>query len=222
MTYNARMQPMLDRLPDRMRSLPVTDEGWPALWFADINPETDKIDLRIARREAAGQAWRYSKCWLCGQTLGAYQTFVIGPMCAVNRTSSEPPCHHECATFAALACPFLTRPRMTRNGKGLPEYRHAPGTAITRNPGATALWTTKKPALRQVHNGTLFYIGDPTLVEWFAEGRTATRAEVEHSIETGLPFLESEIERERPERRAAAAKALADMVNEARQFLPAA
>lgn len=223
MTYNKALAPLLGRMPDRMRALPVTDEGWPALWFAAIDPATGKVDLRVARAEAPSQAWRGPRCWLCGQTLGAYRTFVIGPMCTVNRTSSEPPCHHECATFAAIACPFLTRPRMVRNGKDLPtETRHTAGSPILRNPGATALWTTKKPALRHVHNGTLFKIGEPTLVEWFAEGRTATRAEVEHSIETGLPFLESEIERERPERRAAAAKALAQMVQEARQYLPAA
>ena len=221
MTYNARLQPLLEQMPDRMKALPLTDEGWPALWFAAVDPATHKVDLRVARQEAPAQAWRYLKCWLCGQTLGAYRTFVIGPMCTVNRTSSEPPCHHDCATFAAIACPFLTQPRMVRNGKNLPEHRHAPGSAITRNPGVTALWTTRRPALRHVHNGTLFNIGDPERVEWWAEGRQATRAEVEASIASGLPFLESECDRETPARRPAALKALAEMVEEARAHLPA-
>jgi hypothetical protein len=36
----------------------------------------------------------------------------------------------------------------------------------------------------------LFHIGRlPYEVEWYAKGRPATRAEVEHSIETGLPAL---------------------------------
>lgn len=222
MTYNARLQPLLDRMPDRLRALPLTAEGWPALWFAAVDPATGLVDLRVARGEAPAQAWRYLKCWLCGQTMGANRTFVIGPMCAVNRTSSEPPCHHDCATFAAIACPFLTRPKMVRNGKNLPaETRHAPGSAILRNPGATALWTTRKPALIHVHNGTLFNIGDPEHVEWFAEGREATRAEVEASIVSGLPLLEQEIEREKPHRREAAAKQLRKMTETARQYLPA-
>lgn len=223
MTYNKALAPLLERMPDRMRALPLTSEGWPALWFATVDPATGLVDLRVARGEAPAQAWKHGKCWLCGQILGSYRTFVIGPMCTVNRTSSEPPCHHECATFAAIACPFLTRPRMVRNGKNLPTGTcDAPGSPIMRNPGATALWTTRKPALRHVHNGTIFNIGEPTLVEWFAEGRPATRAEVEHSIETGLPFLVRECDRETPARRSAALKALGEMVEQARQFLPAA
>lgn len=222
--YNARLQPLLDRMPDRLRALPLTAEGWPALWFAAVDPATGLVDLRVARGEAPAQAWKYLKCWLCGQPLGGYRTFVIGPMCTVNRTSSEPPCHHDCATFAAIACPFLTKPRMVRNGKALPaETRHAPGLTITRNPGATALWTTRKPGLKKAHNGTLFDIGDPTNVEWFAQGRPATRAEVERSIETGLPLLEQEIEREPTAKRQAEARAhLTKLTNEARQYLPAA
>jgi len=38
--------------------------------------------------------------------------------------------------------------------------------------------------------GALITMGKPTGVEWYREGRPATRAEVIESIETGLPNLE--------------------------------
>jgi hypothetical protein len=42
----------------------------------------------------------------------------------------------------------------------------------------------------RVDNGNLFQIGEPDLVEFFAQGRIATRAEVDVSVTTGLPLLE--------------------------------
>ena len=62
-----------------------------------------------------------SKCWLCGQTLGKHMTFPIGPMCAITRTTAEPPSHLACAEYAVKACPFLSQPRMRRNERDLPE-----------------------------------------------------------------------------------------------------
>jgi len=118
--------------------------------------------------------------------------FAIGPMCAVSRTSSEPPSHLECAEFSAKACPFLTRPRMRRNDHDLPEQHTAAGYFIARNPGVTALWVTRHFSIFRPHAGgagVLFKIGDPERVLWFAQGRTATREEVMTSIESGFPTL---------------------------------
>jgi hypothetical protein len=42
----------------------------------------------------------------------------------------------------------------------------------------------------KVEGGVLFELGEPVEIQWYAEGRTATREEVLHSIDTGLPFLE--------------------------------
>jgi hypothetical protein len=124
--------------------------------------------------------------------LGRFRTFVAGPMCAINRTSAEPPSHLECARFAAKACPFLTKPRMRRNDKDLPEHKDAPGTMLSRNPGCCVIWTTQAPIVvkHQDRNGMLFDIGEPTSVEWWAEGRRATRDEVMASISSGLPILQ--------------------------------
>jgi hypothetical protein len=74
------------------------------------------------------------------------------------------------------------------------------GIAIKRNPGVTLLWTTRRyrPYRDPMTGGVLFNIGDPSRVEWFTEGRTATRAEVMASIDSGLPLLREVAEEEGP------------------------
>jgi hypothetical protein len=111
-------------------------------------------------------------------------------MCAINRVASEPPSHRECAEFDAKACPFLTRPKMRRNEKDLPDERCDPaGQHIPRNPGVALIWVTKSYRPFDAGNGVLFEVGEPVETMWFAEGRGATRREVLDSITSGLPFL---------------------------------
>jgi hypothetical protein len=139
-------------------------------------------------------AVRERRCWVCGDPLGAYMTFVVGPMCGINRTSAEPPSHLDCAIWSARNCPFLTRPHMVRredeaiNNAALVE--RAPGHALTRNPGVTLLWTTRTYKVFDAGNGKpLINMGEPTNVEFYAEGRRATHAEVDASVAGGLPAL---------------------------------
>lgn len=175
-------------------------------------------DFRIMDGERLAECIRFRKCWLCGQLLGARGTFVIGPMCAVNRTSAEPPSHRDCATYAARACPFLIAPKKTRREVGMPDEVVEPaGQMLRRNPGVTLVWTTRKwwtwsPDGR----GLLFEIGEPETTEWWAHGRPATRAEVEASIDSGLPLLRTEAEAEGPK----AISALEEMAATARRYLP--
>jgi hypothetical protein len=199
--YNEKMRNVLYLMPQRMRALPITSEGWPQLWFAGITRE-GVPDLRTADPCKRVLAVKRKLCWLCGQPLGARMVFVLGPMCAVTRTTSEPPCHRDCAEFAAVACPFLSRPKMRRNVVDLPEgYEPPPGTGIHRNPGACALWVCRdyltfdiKP--RSGHESDwLICVGDPEEVAWYAEGRQATRQEILTSIDSGLPLLEAEARR---------------------------
>lgn len=179
--------PRFDNLPDHMKHLPLDHRGFPVPWFvAKINGEWD---FRVVRKGGIADAWNKRLCWVCGEPLGRFRTFVIGPMCAVNRTSSEPPSHTDCARFSAMACPFLTRPKMRRNQKDMPKDTATAGIMIDRNLGVTLMWTTLNPKPFKVENGWLFNIGDPVSVEWYAEGRTATRDEVAASFQTGLPFL---------------------------------
>lgn len=190
----------LPERPSRMLALPLSDKGYPVPWFVDW--VDGKPEFRAMDPHKWVRAIKQRLCWLCGEKMGRYLTFVAGPMCGLNRTSAEPPCHHECATYAAIACPFLSLPKALRREAGLPEelkHNGAPmvendhvigGIAITRNPGVTMLWTTLDYKVERVGNGHLIRMGEPTQVEWYAEGRLATREEVDESIRTGLPFLQ--------------------------------
>lgn len=177
-------------LPAKMRQLPIDARGFPVPWFVawiDGEPHfpiADGYKLLVAVRDR--------RCWVCGGDLGRLMAFVIGPMCAVNRVSSEPPSHPECARFSARNCPFLTKPNMKRVGEHLhPHGVEEPGgTMIKRNPGVTLVWLTLRYQPWNVGGDkVLFDIGAPHSVEWYAHGRTATRAEVLASIDSGLPLL---------------------------------
>jgi hypothetical protein len=184
--YNVAIQRLT--IPPRMRKLPVDARGYPVPKF--VQWIDGQPDFRVVNRSFMANAVRIKLCWLCGEALGRYQAFTIGPMCAINKVSSEPPSHLDCARFAAQACPFLTQPNRKRNGQDLPEEAEsAPGIAIPRNPGVTLIWVTESYTPFKIQGGTLFRIGEPTSVEWWSHGRTATRDEILASISSGLPIL---------------------------------
>lgn len=175
-------------VPNRMQSLP-TLRGFVVPWF--VAQVDGQYDFRVMDPEKLVRAVREKGCWLCGHPLGAFKVFVIGSMCAVNRTSSEPPCHRDCAEYAARVCPFLARPHDVRRDAGLPTDVALPaGQMLRRNPGVALLWTVRTYARwTPPGGGVLFDIGAPLECAWFAEGRTATRDEIVESMRTGLPAL---------------------------------
>lgn len=136
-----------------------------------------------------------NRCWVCGDKMGITKAFVAGPMCGINRTSSEPPSHIECARWSAKNCPFLSNPRMVRredeNFNKASHLKNGAGHAILRNPGVAMLWITREYEIFDDGKGRpLIQMGKPESVEWYAEGRIATREEVQESIDSGLPNLE--------------------------------
>jgi len=178
----------LPPLPAKMAPLPIDERGYPVPYF--VAWIDGKPDHRIADPRALKACIELGRCWICGQTLGRFKAYCVGPMCAITRTISEPPQHLECATFAATACPFLTRPQAKRRETMLPEALKEPaGVMIKRNPGAVAVWVSLGFHVFDHTNGPLFDLGEPVQVLWFCEGRRATRAEVEASIDSGLPIL---------------------------------
>jgi hypothetical protein len=182
------MRAELSALPLRMQSLPLDERGYPVPWFVawqDGKPVFQAMD---------GAKWmkavRDRLCWVCGGVLGVYKTFVAGPMCGINRTSAEPPSHSECARWSARNCPFLSNPAAARRDVEGSSLVDAPGFALQRNPGVTLLWTTKTYSVfDDGHGRPLITFGEPESVEWYAEGREATRQEILQSIETGMPAL---------------------------------
>src|SRR5262249_34742716 len=192
-------RPGLPEVPKRMRSLPIR-RGYPVPWFVAMVEGDYHFPAAGGRKFAAALNKRL--CWVCGQPLGSKVSFVIGRICAINKTTSEPPNHRECAIFSATACPFLSRPHMKRQ-KDQPEGAvNPPGMHIMRNPGVALVWSCHDYYVRQVPAdeegvtpGFLFKLGDPHEVAWYAEGRLATREEVMASINSGLPILREVAER---------------------------
>jgi len=201
-------------IPPQMSHLRISPEGYPVPWFVQwVNEEPD---FRAFNAEKFRLAYTFDRCWLCGGKLGRYKTFVIGPMCMINKINGEPPSHRDCARYAAIACPFLTQPRMRRNEKDVEfMHRQTAGIAIGRNPGVAVLWTTYSYKLQRLPNGILFELGKPEHVEFYANGRPATRDEVLVSIVTGLPLLR-EADNHDPE----AMRMIDQRVEEAMRLLP--
>lgn len=219
----------LPEMPGRIAALPRDSRGYPVprfvQWMKDGKPcprGEGEPDFRVADSSYRYLATNRGLCWVCGAPLGRHRVFVLGPMCAVNQVTSEPPCCRSCAEFAAVACPFLVKPRMKRLPlDDLPfdrEEMSPGGVMIDRNPGCIGLYETSKYGPIKAHAGWLISLGAPTRVDWWAEGRKATRAEVWASIESGYPLLLKMARRD-------GRKAVADlekMRDAAMQWLPAA
>ncbi len=206
-----------DLIPPRMRSLPRDHRNYPVPYF--VAWIDGKPDFRVIEKDRLAHCHNNKLCWLCGEKMGRYKAFVIGPMCSINRVSSEPPSHRECAEFAVKACPFLTLPKAERRLNNLPEDGvKAAGEGISHNPGATLVWVTETYKPFRVGHGVLFQVGAPHQIEWYAEGRIATRAEVDAAVAKGLPLLRATAESESP----AAVAALERMYAAAAKLFPAA
>jgi hypothetical protein len=177
----------MPEMPDRIAGLPRTAAGLPVPYF--VGYVDGKPDFRVADPRKFAGAIRHKLCWICGGGLGQHMAFVIGPMCTVNRVSSEPPAHYDCAEYALRACPFLTRPHAVRREANMPEGVTMAGIGHGRNPGVMALWVTRSYTLMPVFNGTLLELGEPKRIEWWTEGRFATPAEAATALHDGLPFL---------------------------------
>jgi hypothetical protein len=225
--YNRAVSAQLSSMPDRIYRLPISPQGFPVpwfvVWFRDGKPcpaGEGEPDFRVADTAKMAMAVSKHLCWCCGGPLGIYKAFVLGPMCAITRVISEPPSHKDCAIWSARVCPFLSKPRMVRNEKGMPPGMvDAAGFGLKRNPGAVAVWVTKSYRMFRPsagNSGVLFSVGRPVELRWFAEGREATRAEVMASIDSGYPALQEMARQQGPD----AIKALAVQRDVAMALVP--
>ena len=190
-------------MPGGIARLPLDKHHRPVPWF--VARLDGAPDFRVIRPGGIEMALRHKLCWVCGLPFQRQEdrAFVIGPMCAVNRVSAEPPSHEDCAVYSATACPFLTTPNMTRRERHMPENAAVPaGVSIRRNPGVALVWVTGHKSwstFTDGDGGTLVNVGEPKRVLWFARGREATRDEVLASIGSGLPILREMAEAESPD-----------------------
>lgn len=189
----------LPERPDRIKALPIDDRGYPVPFF--VSWLDGKPDFRCADVSKWLRCYKERLCWVCGQRLGRHLCFPIGPMCAVNRTTSEPPCHLECGLYSVAACPFLVRPTAKRRDANLPADSTEPaGVMLHRNPGVTLLWMTREYQVFRAggdgNDGYLIQLGEPDDIRCYAQGRKATWAEIMASIDSGMPELRRVAEQE--------------------------
>lgn len=192
------MRPELEKLPENLSSLPIDSRGYPVPWFVQWvkNEAGEKVpEFRAMDMKKWARAVKERLCWVCGGKLGANLAFTIGPMCGITRTTSEPPSHLLCAEWSVRNCPFLTRPHMTRRDLEADypgEIGKVAGVMIPRNPGVSLIWVTRDYRVWKdpTGSGYLITVGAPESVTFWAEGRTATRAEIDASVDSGIPLLE--------------------------------
>jgi hypothetical protein len=206
-------------LPAAMADLPRDHAGRPVPWFVAFID--GKPDFRVVAPGKLARALRAGLCWVCGRGFagGEDRAWLIGPMCAVNLVTPEPPSHLGCAVWSAENCPFLTTPNMTRRDRHLPAGTVEPaGIMIRRNPGASVVWVTGYRAWKAERgsDGYLFRLGPAKRALWFACGREATLAEALASIDSGLPLLAQMAAADGPE----AVAELAQMHAAALAYLP--
>lgn len=200
--------------PSRLARRPRDRHGRIVPWFAGY--ADGEPDHRVVRPGGVAEAFRLRLCFLCGGQLGAYASFVIGPMCALNRVSAEPPSHRTCAEYAPAACPHLANPQMRRR-PDLPESSVAPdGVMVLANPGTCLVWTTR--SWEQMRGMQLFTIGDPVAVSWWTEGRRATYAEALDALMSGLDRLRTEASKDGTD--FAAQEQLTEQYERALAYLP--
>jgi hypothetical protein len=160
-------------VPDRMAHLPTDPlhADLPVPYFVgSVRDESGTLrpDFRCVAPGARERCDAGALCWICGLPLQGEFASVTGPMCLINRVSSEPVSHFDCASYAVAACPFLATPGRKRREKDLPSGilpPPSPDTHNPRNPGAVLLirmGTRPKPnderlyELRNI-NGVEFY-----------------------------------------------------------------
>ena len=183
---NSGLRPGLPPVPERMLELPVDDRGYPIPEF--VSNLDGKRDFRVVSLEHLANCIRHDICWICGQPLDVLKVFVIGPLPAVRGISNEPPSHVECAEFAARACPFLLLPKAQHRSIDHPKVKKMPG-ATKVNPGICCLYTVRGYAYYEKPRGIIFRSGRAVRVDWYTEGRLATRDEVRVAIDENLATI---------------------------------
>ena len=198
-----------------MRHRPVDHRGFPVTWFVTEKNREGHWDFVNIKSERYVTAVKRDLCWVTGEPLGAHRSFVIGPMCVVNRVAADPPVRLDVGRWSAKVCPFLSQP-LARRDRSLTaaDYASQRGNMLERNPGVCAIYTVRRGSY-SLHQG-LFHLPPPESVEWWCRGKVATREEVWASVESGLTTLQDMASKEG----GAAVTLLEKMVQSAMSLLP--
>jgi hypothetical protein len=185
--------------PDRIARLPLDRRGFPVPWFVSWRDGLPQFPVVDAAK--LGLAWSDERCWVCGERLGVHRSWVMGPMSVIEGATPEPPSHHDCATFAAEACPHLTTDARYSDNFGAADGYAQQGNISKIRSAATAIWVTRGRGATpfRAGGGILFKLDDPARLEWYAHGGKATDVDVRQAIAAVLPTLRLAAEADRRE-----------------------
>jgi hypothetical protein len=148
-----------------------------------------KPDFKVTDLRRLNICRQRNVCWICGKQLGAYKWFVFGPSSALGRTAAEPPSHRDCAHYAVQTCPYILEPgRAMAPIKKLRPTEHL-YDIDEQHPGVAVLWATKGFDLQLVDpsRGVFFFTPhEPDIVEFWYEGRRATRNEIVAAVDKAV------------------------------------
>jgi hypothetical protein len=176
-------------MPARIKALPINEKGYPVPYF--VGYVDGRPDFRVVDPAKMRKCVRQRLCWVCGEKLGKFKAFTVGPMCAINRISGEPPSHRECAEWSAQACPFLTLPKAVRRSTDdlAGQISQPAGCHQDRNPGVTLIWVTDGYRMVRAPGGFLFEMNEPSETIWYTQSRIATHEEVVIAMKAGAEVL---------------------------------
>jgi hypothetical protein len=100
-------------IPKRMRKLPRERRGYPVPFVTMLDPFTDEPDFRVLDVRRQMQCIKEKRCAICGEPLTRYIAFIGGPRSRDGHVFFDPGMHRECAEYASVACPFISRENAT-------------------------------------------------------------------------------------------------------------
>ncbi len=98
----------MTEMPDRMKRFPLW-KGFPIHYTVWVNTDGTP-DFKVMHERRREECFTKNLCHLCGQRMTAPYALIGGPACVDGMRFIDGPMHPECATYAALACPFLSSP----------------------------------------------------------------------------------------------------------------
>jgi hypothetical protein len=164
----------MNKFPARIRKLPRDTHGHPIPWFAWRDAE-GQVHITTIDQQKRRWSYQFGICQICGQRLGAYKAFALGPNQVETRTTTEGPAHPGCVRYALRVCPFLSNPNWKRHD----------GTK-SFNPGKFALWITRDYEIGVLPDGAIaIIVGEPVSVRWWTAGHQLEKSKFRVSVLDG-------------------------------------
>jgi hypothetical protein len=145
-------------VPESMRRLRVF-AGLPVPWYAEWRDDKPVYGVPVSDEKFKRAAVSHV-CIMCGARLRRRAAFVGDAAVAIRQRTAVPPAHSDCAHWALGHLRVIS--------------------TATHFHRVKVLWVTR---IWKWLGARIFDIGVPEAVEWYLEGRSATRAEVDPTLD---------------------------------------